>query len=83
LAEQLGTKLFIPVLAISSDTTLTSTNIPWIFRLPSSTTADEAVRCITEAIGRAGMNRSKVREVLASGQPIAGVRFSSSGEVLK
>jgi ABC-type branched-subunit amino acid transport system substrate-binding protein len=83
LAEQLGTKLFIPVLAISSDTTLTSTNIPWIFRLPSSTTAGEAVRCMTKAISEAGMNRSKLRQVLASGQSIAGVRFSPTGEVLK
>jgi hypothetical protein len=83
LAEQLGTKLFIPVVAISSDRTLTSTNIPWIFRLPSATTVDKAVRCMTKAIGQAGMNRWKVREVLASGQPISGVRFSSTGEVLK
>jgi hypothetical protein len=38
---------------------------------------------MTKAIGQAGMNRWKVREVLASGQPISGVRFSSTGEVLK
>jgi len=83
LAEQIGTKLFIPVLAISPDTTLTSANIPWIFRLPSSATAHEAVRCLTEAINKAGMNRGRLREVLASGQPSAGIRFNSNGDVLK
>ena len=32
LAEQIGVKAFVPVIAISSDKMLTSTNIPWIFR---------------------------------------------------
>ena len=38
LAEQLALKSFVPVLALSSDKSLTSTNVPWIFRLPSDTT---------------------------------------------
>ncbi len=80
LAEQLGTKLFIPVVALASDKALTSTNIPWIFRLEPSTTVAEAVQCLTDAISKAGTNRGRVREFLASGEPIAGVRFQSTGE---
>jgi len=34
LAEQIAVKSFSPVLAISADRSLTSTNIPWIFALP-------------------------------------------------
>ena len=37
LAEQIAVKSFVPVVAISSDRALTSTNIPWIFRLPEGT----------------------------------------------
>ena len=37
-AEQLGLKSFVPVLALATDKTLTSTNIPWIFRMPAQTT---------------------------------------------
>ena len=33
LAEQIAVKAMFPVVAISSDRTLTSTNVPWIFRL--------------------------------------------------
>jgi branched-chain amino acid transport system substrate-binding protein len=33
LAEQVGNRLGVPVLAISSDSTTTEINIPWIFRL--------------------------------------------------
>ena len=38
LAEQIGVKAFVPVIAVSSDHALTSTNIPWIFRMPEGTT---------------------------------------------
>jgi len=38
LAEQLALKSFVPVLALSSDKSLTSNNIPWIFRLQPDTT---------------------------------------------
>ena len=80
LAEQIAVKAFIPVLAISSDRSLTSTNIPWIFRLPERTSLEEAVKCLSAAITQAGPNRSGIREVLASGKTLAGLRFESNGE---
>lgn len=81
LAEQIGTKAFVPVIAISSDRMLTSTNIPWIFRLPERTSLEEALRCFADASARAGLNRGKIREALASGTPLAGLRFQSTGEL--
>ena len=82
LAEQLAVKSFIPVIAISSDRALTSTNIPWIFRLPDKITVNQALDCLSAAIERGGPNRARIREVLASGESIAGVRFDSTGELL-
>lgn len=81
LAEQIAVKSFVPVVAISSDLALTSTNIPWIFRLPEGTPLDEAVKCLSSVIARAGPNRSGIRDLLASGKVLAGVRFQSTGEV--
>jgi len=81
LAEQIGVKAFVPVVAISSDRTLTSTNIPWIFRLPEATPLDEAVKCLSAAITQAGPNRSLIRATLASGKPFAGFRSYSTGEM--
>jgi branched-chain amino acid transport system substrate-binding protein len=81
LAEQMGIKLFVPVIAISSDRSLTSINIPWIFRLPAGTPVDQALRCFTDALAKAGPNRGMIRAVLASGEPIAGIRFQTTGEV--
>ncbi len=81
LAEQIAVKSFVPVLAISSDRALTSTNIPWIFRLPEGTSLDDAVKCLSAAIAQAGPNRSSIRELLASGKAFAGVRFESTGEL--
>ena len=81
LAEQIAVKSFVPVLAISSDRALTSTNIPWIFRLPEGTSLDDAVKCLSAAIAQAGPNRSSIRELLASGKAFAGVRFESTGEM--
>jgi branched-chain amino acid transport system substrate-binding protein len=83
LAEQIGVKSFVPVIAISSDRALTSTNIPWIFRLPEGTSLSTALRCISEAIDRAGPNRNKIRELLSSGAPVAGMRFSGNGDLDK
>jgi branched-chain amino acid transport system substrate-binding protein len=83
LAEQIAVKLFVPVVAISSDRALTSTNIPWIFRLPEGTPIEQAVRCLTAAIEKAGPNRAGIRESLASGSAFAGVRFESTGELAK
>jgi ABC-type branched-subunit amino acid transport system substrate-binding protein len=83
LAEQIAVKSFVPVVAISSDRALTSTNIPWIFRLPEGTPLVQALRCLAAAIDRAGPNRGRVREVLASGSEVAGIRFESTGELTK
>jgi hypothetical protein len=81
LAEQIGTKTFVPVVAISSDRALTSTNVPWVFRLPQGTPLEQALRCFADVITKAGPNRGKIREALASGTPVAGLRFQSTGEL--
>jgi branched-chain amino acid transport system substrate-binding protein len=83
LAEQIGVKAFVPVVAISADRTLTSTNIPWIFRLPEDTPLQQALRSLSIAIDQAGPNRARIREFLASGAPVAGIRFDSTGELSK
>jgi branched-chain amino acid transport system substrate-binding protein len=83
LAEQIGVKAFVPVIAITADRALTSTNIPWIFRLPEGTRLDQALRVVTAAIDQAGPNREKIRDVLASGQQVAGTSFQSTGELRK
>lgn len=80
LAEQIAVKSFVPVMALSSDRALTSTNIPWIFRLPAGTAVSAAVSCLSAAIEEAGPNRTRIREVLASGRAVAGLRFLSTGE---
>ena len=81
LAEQIAVKSFIPVVAISSDRALTSTNIPWIFRLPEGTPVDQALKSVAEAIKSAGANREKIRNVLASGKAVGGASFESIGEL--
>ena len=81
LAEQIGVKAFVPVIAIANDRALTSTNIPWIFRLPEGTSFDQALKVLTSAIEQASPNRQKIREVLASGHEVAGVAFNSTGEL--
>ena len=81
LAEQIGVKAFVPVIAISSDKMLTSTNIPWIFRLPEGTALCEAVQVFVQATKVSGANRGKIREFLASGNSAAGIRFVSTGEM--
>ena len=83
LAEQMAVKSFVPVMAISSDRTLTSTNIPWIFRLPEGTPLEQALRSLCSAIDQAGANRGKIRDLLASGTVVAGARFESNGELSK
>lgn len=80
LAEQIGVKTFVPVIAISSDHALTSIPIPWVFRLPEGTSLDQALPIITAAEHQSGANRSKLCEVLSSPSPIAEVRFQSTGE---
>ena len=81
LAEQIAVKSFIPVVAISSDRALTTTNIPWIFRLPEGTPVEQALGSLAEAIHRAGPNREKIRNLLASGAPVGGTSFESTGEL--
>jgi branched-chain amino acid transport system substrate-binding protein len=80
LAEQIAVKSFIPVVAISSDRALTTTNIPWIFRLPEGTPIEQALGSLAEAIRQAGPNREKIRNALASGQSFGGASFASTGE---
>jgi ABC-type branched-subunit amino acid transport system substrate-binding protein len=83
LAEQLALKTFVPVVAVSDDKALTSTNVPWIFRLPADAGAAEAMRLVTEAARVSGENPEKLRDVLASGTVVAGVRFLPTGEPLQ
>jgi len=81
LAEQIGVKIFVPVIAISSDRMLTSTNIPWIFRLPEGSTLSAAVKVLAQAENASGPNPVKIRDFLASGITVAGIRFDSAGEL--
>jgi len=80
LAEQIGVKSLVPVVAVSSDHTLTSINIPWIFRLTEGTSVQQAVQTVVAAEQVAGPSRSKIRDELASGKTIAGVAFRTTGE---
>lgn len=81
-AEQLAVKLFLPVIAVSDDKTLTSTNIPWIYRLPSDTPLRQAVMCFSEAAQLAGTSPSSVQRVLSAGERVGGLRFDSQGELV-
>lgn len=83
LAEQLALKTFVPVIALSGDHTLTSSNVPWIFRLPPEATPLEAMRVLEAAEVRSGANRERLRDVLASGTLISGVAFLTTGEPQK
>jgi ABC-type branched-subunit amino acid transport system substrate-binding protein len=80
LSEQLALKAFVPVVALSSDKALTSTNVPWIFRLPVGTTPAAALRLIETAAARGGTNPERIRDVLASGDDVAGMSFLVTGE---
>jgi branched-chain amino acid transport system substrate-binding protein len=80
LAEQLALKSFVPVVALSGDKSLTSTNVPWIFRLPVGTPPADAVRLLKAASRRSGPNPERLRNVLASGDDLSGVAFLPTGE---
>jgi branched-chain amino acid transport system substrate-binding protein len=80
LAEQIGAKSFVPVIALSSDRMLTSTNIPWIFRLSPQTSARQALECFLAAMTAAGPSRERIRNLLSSGTSLAGLRFTPTGE---
>lgn len=80
LAVQLALKSFVPVVALSDDRTLTSSDIPWIFRLPAGTAPVQAMRIVVAAASRSGASPSEIRDVLASGKTILGVGFEPDGE---
>jgi ABC-type branched-subunit amino acid transport system substrate-binding protein len=80
LSEQLALKAFVPVVALSGDKTLTSTNVPWIFRLPAGTAPAAALRLLEAAAARSGTNPERLRDVLASGNAVGGVTFLPTGE---
>jgi len=80
LAVQLALKSFVPVVALSSDKTLTSTNIPWIFRMQPETTPAAALRLLEAAEARSGANPERLRDVLASGELVSGIVFKPTGE---
>jgi ABC-type branched-subunit amino acid transport system substrate-binding protein len=80
LSEQLALKSFVPVIALSGDKTLTSTNIPWIFRLQPETTPATALRMLVAGVCRSGANPERLRDVLASGNEISGAAFLPTGE---
>ena len=81
LAEQLAVKAFVPLIAISADHGLTSVNIPWVFRVPPDTNVQEALRCLIDATEKAGANRGRLRETLASGIKVGELQFTSNGEL--
>jgi ABC-type branched-subunit amino acid transport system substrate-binding protein len=83
LAEQMALKSFVPVVALAADKTLTSTNIPWIFRLQPDTTPATALRMLVAAECRSGANPERLRNVLASDEGISGVAFLPTGEPRK
>jgi len=80
LSEQLALKSFVPVLALSDDKSLTSANVPWIFRLPADTAPAAALRLLRQAATQTAANPEKLRDSLASGKNPSGVAFLASGE---
>jgi len=49
--------------------------------MPARTRLEDAIRCLAAAVVSAGPNRERIRALLGSGVPVAGVRFSPSGEM--
>jgi branched-chain amino acid transport system substrate-binding protein len=80
LSEQLALKAFVPVIALSGDRALTSTNVPWIFRLGQQVPAAKAIELLRLAVAKSGANPERLRDVLASGEAIDGIAFVSTGE---
>jgi ABC-type branched-subunit amino acid transport system substrate-binding protein len=80
LSEQLALKTFVPVVALSNDSSLTAANIPWIFRLPPETSPAAALRLLKRAVERAGANPERVRDIPASGERVSGWTFLATGE---
>lgn len=80
LSEQLALKSFVPVVALSNDKTLTSAEVPWIFRLPQGTAPAMALRLLKAAEASGGPNPQRVRDVLASGTSVSGLAFLPTGD---
>ncbi|MDE3187779.1 MAG: ABC transporter substrate-binding protein, partial [Acidobacteriota bacterium] len=80
LSEQLSLKAFVPVIALSDDKSLTAVNVPWIFRMPAGTSPAAALSLVEAAAARSGTNPERLRDVLASGDAVAGVAFLPTGE---
>jgi ABC-type branched-subunit amino acid transport system substrate-binding protein len=89
LAEQLALKSFVPVVALSNDKALTSTNVPWIFRLPEASAPEAALRLLQSAAASSESNPAtvshqpnpeRIRDVLASGTDLGGIAFAATGE---
>ena len=80
LSEQLALKCFVPVIALSDDRSLTSASVPWIFRMPADSPPAAALRLLRVAVARSGPNPEHLRDVLASGTPVAGIAFLPTGE---
>jgi ABC-type branched-subunit amino acid transport system substrate-binding protein len=83
LAMQLALKAFVPVVALSGDKTLTSTNVPWIFRLPADKTPLQALQLVQAAELRSGPDPERLRDLLGSGDAISGMAFLCTGEPVK
>jgi hypothetical protein len=80
LSAQLALKSFVPVIAIADDRTLTSTNLPWVFRLPASTSPEAAFKILKLAEQKSGANPDGLRSVLASGEHFGKQFFAVNGE---
>jgi len=81
VSEQLALKAFVPVVALSDDKSLTSANVPWIFRLPAETAPAAALRLLEQA-AHGEASPEKLRGSLASGERISGFAFLHTGEPL-
>jgi hypothetical protein len=49
--------------------------------MPEGTSLQDAIAVLADAVKAAGINRGKVRDLLASGKSIGGVRFESNGQM--
>jgi branched-chain amino acid transport system substrate-binding protein len=83
LAVQLALKSFVPVIALSGDKALTSTNVPWVFRLSAETVPADALGLLQAATARSGANPEALRRVLASGADLGGIAFLQTGEPVR
>jgi branched-chain amino acid transport system substrate-binding protein len=80
LSMQLALKCFVPVLSISNDKTLTSTNVPWIFRESENTTAESSLHFLRTAYDEGATTPDTLRAMLASGKTVDGQAFLTTGE---